>query len=83
MNDKTREGAAGAATDTPAAPPPPHEPTPSEIAKLIGDFVSKIEKWHPNAQRRVLEGCATTLGIYKGKNDAPPAQRNQQGNRRS
>lgn len=67
-NGGAKAGGKENASDAPAAPPAPHEPAPSEIVKVVGDIVSKIERWAPGAQSRVLQSVAAALGVAKSPN---------------
>lgn len=76
-NGGSKGGKDGAGTSDTPTPPPPHEPAPSEIVKVVGDIVAKIERWAPGAQSRVLQSVAAALGVHKSANAGNAnAQRN-------
>ena len=62
-------------------PTPPTPPTAGEIARAISQLVDQLERFPADAQRRVLEGAATALGIHRKQEQPRPAQRSSNGNR--
>lgn len=80
--EKNSTNSNNANPNTPPAAPPP--PTSREVAQAIAKLVGDLEAFPPEAQRRVLEGAATAMGIHR---QPAQQQRTQQrtngGNNRS